>query len=207
MSEWNSTTLGELATLRIGRTPPRAEPQWWNDHPGDRPWCAISDLTKKWVDPTKEGVTEAAEVQGKAKRVPAGALLLSFKLSIGRVGFAKQDLFTNEAIAWVDIKDEAVISKEYLRYWLGHQDLTATAADAIKGQTLNSTTLKDVPVLVPAPAEQARIVDLVDAVERQRDAAAAQVAALGTLRTEMLAEIFAGTLVIPVSYDRLFGES
>lgn len=201
MADWTSTTLGELAALRIGRTPPRAEPKWWTTDAKERPWCAISDLTGKWVDPTKEGVTEAAEREGKAKRVPAGALLLSFKLSIGRVGFARRDVFTNEAIAWIDIHDEEVVTREYLRYWLGFQDLTATAADAIKGQTLNSSTLKEVPVEVPPLAEQTRLVDLLDALEREQDAAAQHLAALATLRTELLADLFAGTVLIPDDYD------
>ena len=81
---WEATTLGEVADLIVGRTPPRKDERYWTVDL-ERPFCTIADMGAIDVLPEREGVTEAAEIEGKAKRVPAGSLLMSFKLTIGRV--------------------------------------------------------------------------------------------------------------------------
>lgn len=166
---WRETTLAEVADIRIGRTPPRDQPRYWTSDLA-RPFCTIADMVGTLVRPTREGVTERAEVEGKAKRVPAESLLLSFKLTIGRVGFADVDLFPNEAIAWVEPTSPDV-DKSYLGLWLAQQDLAKEAGRAVKGNTLNSTSLRAIRVVLPPLSEQRRIVDLVDAVDRAASAA------------------------------------
>lgn len=94
---WRETTLGEVATRTIGRTPPRNDPSMWSTDT-ERPFVTIADLGPNRSVTAREGVSELAEARGYAKRFPAGSLLLSFKLSIGRVGVADRDVFTNEAI-------------------------------------------------------------------------------------------------------------
>ena len=102
---WTDAALGDVAEIAIGRTPPRDEPRYWTNDL-TRPFCTIADMGDGTILPGREGVTEAAEVDGKAKRMPAGSLLLSFKLTIGRVGIAGVDLFPNEAIARVEPKTD-----------------------------------------------------------------------------------------------------
>lgn len=166
---WRNTTLAEVSTIQIGRTPPRNNPSYWTTDLA-RPFCTIADLADPIVRPAREGVTEAAEVEGKAKRVPAGSLLLSFKLTIGRVGVAAVDVFPNEAIAWIEPTTPA-LDKRYLALWLESADLTTGAGRAVKGQTLNSGSLRAIPVAVPPLADQRRIVDLVAAIDAAATAA------------------------------------
>src|SRR6185437_1880123 len=81
--QWKQMHLGEIADLTICRTPPRKEASYWTSDL-ERPFCSIAELGgRSPIDPVTEGVTEAAERDGKAKRVPAGSLLMTFKLSIG----------------------------------------------------------------------------------------------------------------------------
>jgi type I restriction enzyme S subunit len=168
---WIETSLGEIADLRIGRTPPRNDRRFWT---GDlaRPFCSIADMVGSEIRPVREGVTELAEGEGKAKRVPQGSLLLSFKLTIGRVGFAAVDLFPNEAIAWI-IPKSSDVEPRYLAIWLGHADLRGDSGRAVKGDTLNSVSLRNISVRVPPLAEQRRIVDLVATLDRALTAASA----------------------------------
>ncbi len=116
MPDWAKKTLGEVAEITIGKTPPRKDPRYWTSDL-ERPFCTIADMDGRLIDPKREGVTALAESEGKAKRFPAGALLMSFKLTIGRIGFAAQDIFPNEAIAWLCTKSPN-LDERFLALWL-----------------------------------------------------------------------------------------
>ncbi len=49
--------LGDICHIRIGRTPSRANPDYWN---GPHPWASISDLDQDSVTATREGITDLA---------------------------------------------------------------------------------------------------------------------------------------------------
>lgn len=193
---WTVATLGEIAELVVGRTPPRKEQQYWTDGL-ERPFCTIADMDALDVRPRREGVTRLAEEEGKARRVPAGSLLMSFKLTIGRVGFAAVDLFPNEAIVWIQPDDEIV--PEYLALWLGHQDLTAGSGRAVKGATLNAASLRAIPVAWPSLAHQRRIVDLIDAVDRVVRDARSNVEGVEAARQAMRQDLMASGKRVPLA--------
>ena len=182
---WVETTLGELAVLAIGKTPPRKDPEYWSESL-ERPFCTIADMGDWWVAPGREGVSELAEAEGKAKRVPAGSLIMSFKLTIGRIGFAETDIFPNEAIVWIQPGPEAL--PEYLALWLDYSDLEEFAGRAVKGKTLNGPSLRAIPVVLPPLAEQRRIVDLIGAVDEYVAAREAELEAGVSARAAALAE-------------------
>jgi type I restriction enzyme S subunit len=173
--EWTTTTLGEIADIRIGRTPPRKDGRYWTDDL-TRPCCTIADMDGPLVTPRREGVTELAEQEGKAKRVPAGSLLMSFKLTIGRVGITAVDVFPNEAIAWLE-PSTAAIDRRFLGLWLGATNVAADAGRAVKGNTLNGDSLRAIAVCFPPLVEQRRIMDLIDAIDQARALATAEHAA------------------------------
>ena len=89
---------------------------------------------------------------------------MSFKLTLGRLAFAGRDLFTNEAIAALTIVNERELKKEFLSYCLTFFDWVKAAENDVKlkGMTLNKAKLKLMPVSFPPPAEQQRIVTLLD---------------------------------------------
>jgi type I restriction enzyme S subunit len=118
----------------------------------------------KWIHPQREGVTSTAIQNAKARKVAAGSLMMSFKLTIGRVGFAGVDLYPNEAIVAIDV-DANISTKGFLYLVLGSQDLTHGSGRAIKGATLNSASLAAIPLLLPPIAEQKRIVDVMASVD------------------------------------------
>jgi superfamily II DNA helicase RecQ len=116
-------------------------------------------MGSKFVDPKREGVTELAIAQGKAKLAKTGTLLMSFKLTLGKVGYAARDIYPNEAIVMLE-PDETKVLKEFLFAYLSATDISAGSGQAMKGKTLNKKSLAQIPVLVPSLEEQRRIVDL-----------------------------------------------
>ncbi|WP_159899939.1 restriction endonuclease subunit S [Ornithinibacter aureus] len=192
MSEWETATLGSIANLTIGRTPPRGEAQWWTTDL-ERPFCTIADMGPMSVRPTREGVTEHAEQAGKAKRFPAGTLMMSFKLSIGKVGFAAVDVFPNEAIVGIDVHDPRV-DVRYLAHFLGSQDLTRAAGEAVKGKTLNGTTLRAIVVSIPPMDVQRALVAAIDQMDQLRDALYAEAASLTCVKSRTIRDVLNRTL-------------
>lgn len=165
-NEWQTKKLGELCEIELGKTPARANSVLWDEkHESGNVWLSIADLLKaedNIVIDSKEYVSD----KGAAicKLVPKGTLLVSFKLTLGRLAFTGRDLFTNEAIAALTIFNERELSKEFLFYFLHFFDWVKAAENDVKlkGMTLNKAKLKEMLVYFPAPVEQERIVGILD---------------------------------------------
>src|SRR3989344_2620365 len=106
--------IREVCEILIGGTPRRGVYKYWKS--GNLPWVSIADLTKssKEIFNTKEKITKIGADESNAKLIPKGTLLFSFKLSIGKLAFAGLDLYTNEAIAGLKIKDKNILDKNFL---------------------------------------------------------------------------------------------
>src|ERR1041385_1634898 len=161
-NEWQTKRLGELCEIELGKTPARANSAFWDEkRETSNVWLSIADLLRaedNIVVDSKEYVSDkGADI---CKLVPKGTLLVSFKLTLGRLAFAGRDLFTNEAIAALTIFNERELSKEYLFYFLHFFDLVKAAENDVKlkGMTLNKAKLKEMLIRFPSPYEQKRLV-------------------------------------------------
>ena len=163
---WQTKNLGDLCEIELGKTPARANASLWDEkRETSNVWLSIADLLKtedNVVVDSKEYVSDKGA--GICKLVPKGTLLVSFKLTLGRLAFAGRDLFTNEAIAALTIFNERELSKEFLFYCLTFFDWVKAAENDVKlkGMTLNKAKLKVMSVSFPPLAEQQRIVGLLD---------------------------------------------
>ncbi|MCM0041755.1 MAG: restriction endonuclease subunit S [Algoriphagus sp.] len=164
---WEIKKLHELCQIELGKTPYRGDKSYWDiEKETDNVWLSIADLLKTDGDEvldSKEYISnKAAKISKVVKR---GTLLLSFKLTLGRLAFAGRDLFTNEAIAALTIKNEKLIDKYFLYHFLSLFDWNAAAEGdvKVKGKTLNKAKLKEIEVCFPTSLpEQQRIVVLLD---------------------------------------------
>ena len=133
---WSAKHFGDLVAFRIGRTPPRNEKRFWDK--GRHPWVSIADMRPfGTLRETYECVSDAAHTEiFRNTLVPAGSLLMSFKLTIGRVAKLGVPAYHNEAIISFQ-PDSAVVDPQYLFYHLPQINYRDYQATAIKGQTLN----------------------------------------------------------------------
>ena len=154
--------LGNLCNIVIGRTPARKNEAYWGK---GYPWVSISDLKDKNVCKTKEQITDSAVKESRCRLIPKGTLLFSFKLTIGKMAFANCDLYTNEAIAALLIKNPEELVAEYLFYALKVAKPLGSN-QAVMGKTLNSKSLAAIKVPVPEDVnDQIRIATLLSRVE------------------------------------------
>jgi type I restriction enzyme S subunit len=185
---WPEVALGALCEINIGRTPARERREFWGP---SFPWLSIADMNQgREIRQTKEMITERAVRECNCRQVEAGTVLLSFKLSIGKVGIASVPLFTNEAIAALPIRDERRLDPVFLTWALQSINLASGLDRAAKGLTLNKAKLIDVPIPLPPLAEQRRIATILDQAEALRAKRRHALAQLDTLIQYIFLDLF-----------------
>ena len=166
--------LAELCTIQIGRTPPRADSRQWDPQRRTRNvWVSIADMSASEgleISASKEHLSDLGA--SSCRLVPAGTVLLSFKLSIGKIAVAGCDLYTNEAIAALRLPEDSPVSRDFLIWFLRSIDWgrEASGSEKVKGATLNKKKLSGLMVPIPSIAEQQRIVQRLQAVDTRLSA-------------------------------------
>ena len=157
---WEWTTLPGAASYQIGKTPPTKEARYWDD--SGLPWVSISDMEHYGeITETSRRVSEIASKDiFKYQPVSAGTLLMSFKLTVGKVAILGIDAYHNEAI--ISLSPYNGVSKEYLFRFLPSIALGGQQKNALMGNTLNSESMAQLLIPIPPLAEQHRIVAKVD---------------------------------------------
>ncbi|WP_019866542.1 restriction endonuclease subunit S [Methylovulum miyakonense] len=187
-SSWKWVRLAELCSFSAGRTPSRKEGKYWNT--GNYPWFSIADLVHGAViHHSSESISQVARDEVfKSAPVEAGTLLMSFKLSIGKLSVLGVDAYHNEAI--IAIYPFATILKDYFFKCLNGFDLNAGNKAAIKGNTLNQDSISNILVALPPEEEIPRIVAKVDELMALCDQMEAQQKDQQTLRSLTRTTVF-----------------
>ena len=156
--------LGDIFNLQMGKTPSRANKDYWNN--GNNPWVSIADLSgyDKYVGKTKEQITNFAVQESGIKLVPPKTLLMSFKLSVGKTAITNTSVYTNEAIMAFIPTGKYDIYIDYFFYLFSYKDWFIGSNRAVMGATLNKTTLNEIEIIVPPISEQRRIASILDKV-------------------------------------------
>jgi len=158
---WEWVYLGKLTTFTYGKTPNSKNPIYWSQTDGEN-WAAISDLPLRgYLYSTNKKITQqAVDDVFKSEPLPVDTLLMSFKLSIGKTAISQIPVYHNEAI--ISFRELIPELKMYLFWILNSISNSGDYKNAIKGNTLNSTSLNNLQIPLPPLAEQRRIVAKID---------------------------------------------
>ena len=146
---WYVRSAKDIFEINIGKTPPRKEQEWFSDSSEDNVWVSIADMGScgMFISESSEYLTNEAIDRFNIIMVERNTVLLSFKLTVGRVAIADNLLTTNEAIARFILPAEFyreflyLYLKQYKYEYLGSTSSIATA--------VNSKTIKGMKLLIP----------------------------------------------------------
>ncbi|NUT88435.1 restriction endonuclease subunit S [Pseudomonas corrugata] len=162
--DWPLVKISDFAEINIGGTPSRAAPQFWATKPEGSPWIAISDLKGKYVDDTKEYITNLGAKCSNVRLIEPFTTVMSFKLTVGRTAIITRPMYCNEAIAIFSSKSDA-LSGSWLYHALPRAALSVVTDNAVKGATLNKAKMAEMTVQLPPITEQSKIALILDTLD------------------------------------------
>ena len=142
-------TLQDEFNISIGRTPPTKEHQWFDN--GNYKWLSIKDMKMDgdFCFETSQYLTNEAVEKFNIPVVNPGDVLLSFKLTVGRIAISNCNMVTNEAIACFKFNDESL--RWYLYCYLNNCNFLNDADNTSSiGQAINSSIIKKYKFLKPS---------------------------------------------------------
>ena len=148
--DWEIGVVSDYYDITIGKTPPRKEKQWFSINSKDYVWVSISDMGScgVYISDSSEYLTAEAVDKFNIKVVPNNTVLLSFKLTVGRVAISDGAMTTNEAIAHFNTSNEDLTEYTYLalkEYNFANLGSTSSIATAV-----NSKIIKAMPWVMPS---------------------------------------------------------
>lgn len=147
---WRVGRADDFYQINIGKTPPRKEHKWFSTNPADKIWVSIANMGNSgiFISDSSEYLTKEAVDRHNIIMVPRNTILLSFKLTVGRVAIADKELTTNEAIARFILSDDKYM--EYLYLFLKKYDYNSLGSTSSIATAVNSKTIKGMQMLQPS---------------------------------------------------------
>ncbi len=148
---WRVGELSSVADITIGRTPPRKESEWFSTNSKDIKWMSIKDLGNSgvYVNRTSEYLTSEAVERFNVPIIPENTVVVSFKLTVGRVAITTCKMLSNEAIAHIKLTPICSLSVPYVYSFLKRFDYNTLGSTSSIATAVNSKSIKGISVTIP----------------------------------------------------------
>ena len=198
---WEKKPALDFFEMSIGKTPPRTQKQWFTKGSNGIPWVSISDMKDTmFVQETAEELTQDACENYNIKVIPKGTILLSFKLTVGRVAFAGADVCTNEAIA--HFQKEGDEWKAYTLMYLRNYNYDSLGNTSGISKAVNSTIIKNMPFVMPCTAILQEFSQRVLPFIKQTENLQSQLRLLTEARDRLLPKLMSGELTLEARAEK-----
>ena len=194
---WKVGRADDFYQINIGKTPPRKEHKWFSTNPADKIWVSIANMGNSgiFISDSSEYLTKEAVDRHNIIMVPRNTILLSFKLTVGRVAIADKELTTNEAIARFILSDDKYM--EYLYLYLKNFDYNSLGSTSSIATAVNSKTIKGMQMLQPSD----KIIDAfhiqVNPIFEKIRSLTKENSRLSLLRDTLLPRLMSGEIEVP----------
>lgn len=145
---WKRMPIAEVFTnITIGKTPSRKRKDCFSNV--GIPWYSVADLGSEGLyalEPS-EYLTPSAVEEFRVKVAPPKTILLSFKLTIGRVSIVEEQSASNEAIAHLISEDEEL--QNYGYWYLCEFPYETLGSTSSISTAINSKMVRKIPFLLP----------------------------------------------------------
>lgn len=186
---WPELKLSQIVDRFIsGGTPSTKNSEYWY---GDIPWITGADFSDGEVVLGRRYINEEAIENSATNIVPAGSILMVTRTGVGKIAIAPVDIAISQDITGIVLKEG--INHRFIVSAVRHR--MGMILSVQRGATIKGVTRGDVerlPVPVPAPSEQRRIVEILD-----------QADALRKKRADADAK---AKRILPVLFYKMFGD-
>jgi len=189
MNDVEIKELQKIIKINIGSTPSTNNNNYWTN--GEQVWVSVSELNNNLIPiiSSKKKLTAEAVEQCKPTLVKKGTILMSFKLSIGKLGIAGCDLYTNEAILHINTNNDEL--NRYLYYHIMSIRVDNTASGCMGGGSLNKEKLKVLNMFIQKnPEKQTEIVQYLDKLETKKNSIINEINDIDTLMKDVLEQSY-----------------
>jgi type I restriction enzyme S subunit len=189
--EWVAGKLGDYVEKIVGGgTPSRANPGFWG---GEIPWATVKDLTVFQPNQTQEWLTRDGLKNSSANLIPAGTLIASTRMALGKAVIFATDVAINQGLKAIFFGKNGMA--RFFGYWF---EANASAIDAIGGGStvkgISLSQLKALDVANPGLAEQNAIVDVISDIETEIETLENRLTKTRALKQAMMQELLTGRI-------------
>ena len=189
--EWEVRRLGDVAEIVSGGTPRTIVPTYWD---GGVKWCTPTDITgtaAKYLSETERTISQAGLASCSAQLLPAGALLLCSRATIGELKIAACEICTNQGFKSLIARKG--VSYEFLYYLL--LTMKPQMVEKAIGSTFLEISKKDtasLEVSFPLFDEQTAIAGVLSDMDDELAGLEARLAKTRALKQGMMQELLTG---------------
>lgn len=179
--------IADVFTLQMGKTPSRDIPTYFGDE--GHTWLSIADMKEDaiFTSASKEKLTDLAIKDCGIKIVPCNTVIMSFKLTVGRLAITNEDLYTNEAIMAFLPKDNSYRTK-FVYYLFQHIQWLGDAKLAVKGNTLNKESISNILLPIIGIERQDDFLHIAEQAEQTKATLNKGIAAIEAVIRSLIAE-------------------
>jgi type I restriction enzyme, S subunit len=193
---WRFVLIGDITTVSIGKTPPRKEPKWFSENQLDVKWVSIKDMGDSgiYIQNTSEYLTREAIDKFNVKVIPSDTVILSFKMTVGRVAITTESMCTNEAIAHFRIQNENHLTPEYLYCHLKNFDFRLLGSTSSIVTAVNSKIVRTITTILPTDNVMKLFDNSVKGIFKKIQNIAKEIQTLQKTRDTLLPKLLSGEL-------------
>lgn len=200
---WEVKKSSDIANINIGKTPPRKEKECFTLDPDDYKWISIKDLGNSgaYIFDSSEYLTKESIEKYNVKVVPDNTVVLSFKLTVGRVSITCGQMTTNEAIAHFNLSNKSKITTEYLYLYLKSFDYGKLGNTSSIANAVNSKIIKAMPIIVPDNKTIKTFSEVMESVFSKIKYTIKQSDKLIEIRDTLLPKLMSGEIRVPMDEE------
>lgn len=192
--DWEVKTLADMVERVVGGgTPSRANPKYWGN---EIPWATVKDFSSFNPLQTQESITKAGLKNSASNLIPAGTLIISTRMALGKATVYQVDVAINQDLKALFLKPGIYIT--FLFYWFAYHEGLINGlggGSTVKGISVNE--LKRLEVMLPNASEQRAIAQALSDVDALLAAQEQLIAKKRDLKQAAMQQLLTGKTRLP----------
>ncbi len=183
---WEEKRLGEIGNFIGGGTPDTQNSEYWD---GDILWFTPTEVKEGILTNSKRKITEQGLRNSSAKLLPAGALLITTRATIGDIGIAKFPCTTNQGFQSLVVNKNQVNIFWYYWFLCNKNELIRLCSGSTFPE-IGKNKIIQIAASVPTQPEQQKIATFLFTLDSQINQIAQQLNRMQAFKKGLLQQMF-----------------